>query len=153
VCRLWILRGNYKSKICIQYSTDNEGFTYKTYGETLYCIDFPTISINFIRIWGDFRVNFKVITCNAYIFFSYNIYLCSTYVRTYGDFRRCVIPIPITCILQGTPCDTGIPNTFYRQNICSVRWGCESEVPFRFREYCFEVPQRGCRGVSKHCSV
>ncbi len=69
MCCLWILRGNYKSKICMQYSTDNVGFTYKTYGETLYCIDFPTISINFIRICGDFPVNSKVITCNAYLFF------------------------------------------------------------------------------------
>jgi hypothetical protein len=49
----------YKSKICIQYSTDNVGFTYKTYGENLYCIDFPTISINFIRICGDFPVTLK----------------------------------------------------------------------------------------------
>ena len=42
----------------------------------------------------------------------------------YGDFRQCAIPIPITCILQGTPCDTGIPYTFYGENICSIliRW-------------------------------
>jgi hypothetical protein len=44
-------------------------------------------------------------------------------VRNYGDFRQCVIPIPITCILQGTPCDTGIPYTFYGENICSVCCG------------------------------
>ena len=37
----------------------------------LYCIDVPKISINFIRICGDFPVTFKVITCNAYLFFSY----------------------------------------------------------------------------------
>ena len=54
--------GDYKSKICMQHSTDNVGFTYNTYGETLYCIDFPTISINFIRICRDFPVTFKVIT-------------------------------------------------------------------------------------------
>ena len=31
-----------------------------------------------------------------------------------------VIPITITCLLQGTLCDTGIPCTFYGENICSV---------------------------------
>ena len=30
------------------------------------------------------------------------------------------IPMMITCILQGTLCDTGIPCTFYGENICSV---------------------------------
>ena len=103
----------------MQYSTDNVGFIYKTYGETLYCIDFPTISINFIRIWGDFPVTFKVITCNAYLFFFIQ-YLLVYIKRNYGDFRQCVIPIPIKCILQGTPCDTGIPYTFYGENICSA---------------------------------
>ena len=40
----------------MQYSTDNVGFTYKTSGEILYCIDFLPISINFIRTGGDFPV-------------------------------------------------------------------------------------------------
>ena len=31
-----------------------------------------------------------------------------------------VIPIIITCMLQGTLCDIGIPHTFYGGNICSV---------------------------------
>ena len=31
-----------------------------------------------------------------------------------------VIPMIITCMLQGTLCDTGIPCTFYGENICSV---------------------------------
>ena len=31
-----------------------------------------------------------------------------------------VFPITITCLLQGTLCDTGIPCTFYGENICSV---------------------------------
>ena len=31
-----------------------------------------------------------------------------------------VIPMIITCMLQGTLCDTGIPRTFYGGNICSV---------------------------------
>ena len=31
-----------------------------------------------------------------------------------------VIPMIITCMLQGTLCDTGIPCTFYGGNICSV---------------------------------
>ena len=30
------------------------------------------------------------------------------------------IPMMITCMLQGTLCDTGIPCTFYGGNICSV---------------------------------
>ena len=71
----------------MQYTTDNVGFTYKTYGETLYCIDFPTISINFIRICGDFPVNSKVITCNAKLFF-FMQYLLVPKVRNYGDFRQ-----------------------------------------------------------------
>ena len=32
----------------------------------------------------------------------------------------------ITCMLQGTQCDTGIPYTFYGENICSV---CERRQP------------------------
>ena len=31
-----------------------------------------------------------------------------------------VIPMIITCMLQGTLCNTGIPCTFYGGNICSV---------------------------------
>ena len=68
----------------MQYSTDNVGFTYKTYGETLYCIDFPTIKINIIRICGDFHVNSKVITCNAYLFFFHAISTCVPKVRIMG---------------------------------------------------------------------
>ena len=30
------------------------------------------------------------------------------------------IPMMITCMLQGTLCDTGIPCPFYGENICSV---------------------------------
>ena len=75
----------------MQYSTDNVGFTYKTYGETLYFIDFPTISINFIRICGDFPVNSKLITCNSYIFFN-AISTCVPGVRNYGNFKQHVIP-------------------------------------------------------------
>ena len=30
------------------------------------------------------------------------------------------IPMLIKCMLQGTLCDTGIPCTFYGENICSV---------------------------------
>ena len=30
------------------------------------------------------------------------------------------IPIMITCMLQGTLCNTGIPRTFYGESICSV---------------------------------
>ena len=30
------------------------------------------------------------------------------------------IPMMITCMLQGTLCDTGIPRTLYGENICSV---------------------------------
>ena len=98
----------------MQYSTDNVGFTFKTYGGTLHCIDFLTISINFIRICGDS----KIMTCNAYLF-SCNIYMCIQ-SENYGDLRQCAISITITCTLQGTPCNTGIPHTFYWENICSV---------------------------------
>ena len=31
-----------------------------------------------------------------------------------------VFPITITCLLQGTLCETGIPCTFYGENIYSV---------------------------------
>ena len=41
-------------------------------------------------------------------------------MRNYGDFRQHVIPVTITCMLRGTPCDTGFSYTFYRGNICSV---------------------------------
>ena len=34
-----------------------------------------------------------------------------------------VFPITITCLLQGTLCDTGIPCTFYGENICSAMYG------------------------------
>jgi hypothetical protein len=30
------------------------------------------------------------------------------------------IPMIITCLLQGTLCDTGIPHTFYGGKFCSV---------------------------------
>ena len=52
--------------------------------------------------------------------FFHAISACVPKVRNYGDFRLCVIPVTITCTLQGTLCDTGIPHTFYGQNICSV---------------------------------
>ena len=32
------------------------------------------------------------------------------------------IPMMITCMLQGTLCDTGIPRTFYGENICSEKY-------------------------------
>ena len=32
------------------------------------------------------------------------------------------IPMIITCLLQGTLCDTGIPRTFYGGKICSVQY-------------------------------
>ena len=73
----------------MQYSTDNVGFTYKTYGETLYCIDFPTISINFIRICGDFPVNSKVIRCNAYLFFSMQYLLVYLKFSLWGFQTMC----------------------------------------------------------------
>ena len=41
-----------------------------------------------------------------------------------GIFRQHVIPMIITCMLQGTLCDTGIPRTFYGGNICSVCTRC-----------------------------
>ena len=37
-----------------------------------------------------------------------------------GIFRQHVIPMIITCMLQGTLCDMGIPRTFYGGNIYSV---------------------------------
>ena len=36
-----------------------------------------------------------------------------------GDFRIPAIPVKFICILQGTPCDTGIHRTFYGGKICS----------------------------------
>ena len=58
-------------------------------------------------------------------------------MRNYGDFRQCVIPIPITCILQGTPCDTGIPYTFYGENICSVGPPVVTTLKRKFGQFLF----------------
>ena len=71
------------------------------------------------RICGDFPVNSQLITCKSYILFN-AISTCVPKVRNYGDFRQHVIPTVITCLLRGTPCDTGFSYTFYRGNICSV---------------------------------
>ena len=65
------------------------GFTYKTYRETLYCIDFPTISINFIRICGDFPVSFKVITCIAYLLFFIQYLLVYISEKLWGFQTMC----------------------------------------------------------------
>ena len=86
----------------MQYSTDNVGFTYKTYGETLYCIDFPTISINFIRICGDFPVTFKVITCNAYLFFFIQYLLVYISEKLWG-FQTMCNPHPNYMHITGYP--------------------------------------------------
>ena len=48
-----------------------------------------------------------------------------TQSENYGDFRQCVIPVTITCTLQGARCNTGIPNTFYGENIFSVVYQTE----------------------------
>ena len=71
------------------------------------------------KICGDFPVNSQLITCKSYILFN-AISTCVPKVRNYGDFRQHVIPTVITCLLWGTPCDTGFSYTFYRGNICSV---------------------------------
>ena len=71
------------------------------------------------KICGEFPVNSKLITCKSYIFFN-AISTCVPKVRNYGDFRQHVIPTIITCMLRGTPCDTGFTRKFYRGNICSV---------------------------------
>ena len=73
------------------------------------------------KICGDFPVNSKLITCKSYIFFN-AISTCVPKVRNYGDFRQHVIPTIITCMLRGTPCDTGFTRNFYRGNICSVQY-------------------------------
>ena len=46
-------------------------------------------------------------------FFKFPYYFC-------GDFRQHVIPVIITCSLQGTFCDTGFPRTFYGGKICNA---------------------------------
>ena len=46
--------------------------------------------------------------------------MCVPKVRNCGDFKKCVIPVIITCMLQGIRFDTEIPYTFYGENICSV---------------------------------
>ena len=71
------------------------------------------------KICGDIPVNSKLITCKSYIFFN-AISTCVPEVRNYGDFRQHVIPMIITCMLRGTPCDTGFSRNFYRGNICSA---------------------------------
>ena len=71
------------------------------------------------KICGDIPVNSKQITCKWCIFFK-AISTCIPEVRNYGDFRQHVIPMIITCMLRGTPCDTGISYTFCGEKICSV---------------------------------
>ena len=41
--------------------------------------------------------------------------------ETMGISGILAIPMIITCLLQGTLCDMGIPRTFYGGNICSVQ--------------------------------
>ena len=133
MCRLWILRGNYKSKICIQYSTDNVGFIYKTYGETLYCIDFPTISINFIRICGDFPVTFKVITCNAYLFFFIQYLLGYISEKLWG-FQTMCNPHPNYMHITGYPVQHGDSLHFL--------WGKHLQCSFHVKPYhkfCYQI--------------
>ena len=43
-----------------------------------------------------------------------------------------VFPITITCLLQGTLCDTGIPCTFYGENICSVVFAQKNPESFHY---------------------
>ena len=47
-----------------------------------------------------------------------------------------VIPMIITCMLQGTLCDMGIPRTFYGGNICSVDQKSRQHV---LRAYCLNI--------------
>ena len=70
-----------------------------------------------------FPWNSQLITCKSYILFN-AISICVPKVRNYGYFRQHVIPTVITCLLRGTPCDTGFSYTFYRGNICSVCRTC-----------------------------
>ena len=55
------------------------------------------------------------------------ILVCCIFVHAYlkweimGILDIHVFPITITCLLQGTLCNTGIPCTFYGENICSVQ--------------------------------
>jgi hypothetical protein len=69
-------------------------------------------------------------------------YFCnaiSTYfpkVRNYGDFRQHVIPMIITYMLQGTPCNTGIPRTFYGGTICSEWYTIKNFTPLHCALVC-----------------
>ena len=75
-------------------------------------------------IFGDilqgFPVNFKLIACKVYIFFPLQFLHAYLKWEIMGITGIPAIPMMITCMLQGTLCDTGIPCTFYGGNVCSA---------------------------------
>ena len=72
------------------------------------------------NICRDSIVIFKLIACKVYIFFPLQFLHAYLKWEIMGISDIHVFPITITCLLQGTLCDTGIPCTFYGENICSV---------------------------------
>ena len=56
---------------------------------------------------------FKLITCKLYIFFPLQYLHAYLKCESMGITGMHAIPMMITCMLQGTLCDKGIPCTFY----------------------------------------
>ena len=114
-CTLWTI--DVDSSCVISYTANVYRELWGVYGE---------IRVQGFQIYKDcmltaipviFEVNtlcgLLISTLNYDFFFKFPYNFC-------GDFRLPVIPVKFICILRGTPCNTGIPYTFYRGKICSV---------------------------------
>ena len=106
-CNLKSPQSDFHCNICREFDFTGilQGFPALDVGKPCNNLDFWRYT--YMQNLQGFPVNFKLITYKVYIFFHCNIYMH-------------VIPMIITCLLQGTLCDTEIPCTFYGGNICSV---------------------------------
>ena len=83
-------------------------------------------------------------TLNYDFFFKFPCNFC-------GDFRQHVIPMIITCMLQGTPCDTGFPCTLYGEIFCSLVFLPIKITLKRFLEGFFERLKILSKNPSRNC--
>ena len=92
--------------------------------------------------YGDFKftgiaipVIFEVNQKEVWTFYIYSLLRFSNFLIIFAGISGVhVIPVIITCTLQGMFCDTGIPRTFYGGKICSVG-GC---YPIFFQVHALE---------------
>ena len=67
-----------------------------------------------------------------------------------------VFPMTITCLLQGTLCNTGIPCTFYGEKNCSVQLNINMNLLYLNQKsalcWIFVVPYNGLLGFQLHFS-